>query len=253
MAKKNELQVVKPMPDAGYEIMRSTSDEIDEFVAGLKGIKISDLQKITTPPASGQGTPRWVIDDQMVEEIIGIPIFHAYHRIFWPKKLGEDPLNAGGPPACRSSDQDSGIGVRFDGDDVGPHLCGTCPHAQFETRGRAQACKERMRIVILRPESILPMILDLSVTSLKQTRNLFMRMTSQRNPYTKILGKPWMSEVGWKLQTTQNKDAIRFNVALPRKVRDLTSEELSTVAIMVEKYMPIFRSAKVEEMTASSE
>lgn len=247
-SKKNEVAVSGSI-GGEYEIMRTSHEEIAEFVQGLRGVKITDLQKITTPPVSGGGTPRWVVDDQMVEELVGIPIFHRYVRVYWPAKMGEDPATSGGPPACRSGDQDTGLGVRFDGDDAGPHDCASCPHAQFGTRGRAQACKERMIVVLIRPDSILPSILDLPVSSLKLTKALFIRLTAQRNVATGGLGKPWMAEIGWRLNTAQNKDAIKYNTAIPRKVRDLDHSELGRVAEMVRDYKAIFGTARVEEMT----
>jgi hypothetical protein len=133
-------------------------------------------------------------------------------RKFWKVRL--DQSNGPMPPDCYSPDTRRGIGEPG-GDCLG------CRYARFgsDPRGEGQACKLFRELFVLRPENLLPDIVNLPASSLNAAR-LYLRRLSQK-------GRPCYSlvtKIG--LEKTKNSQAIGYSRATFAPGEPLSPEQL---------------------------
>lgn len=173
-----------PMDAATYRILNRTREEVghalEVFQHNLRGQRITerDIPRVTVPP---QGMTIWTIPtaegDAHVEELTGILVDYTLPRALFGK-----PLESGGvaPPVCSSPDGIKGIGSP--GGD-----CYGCPFNQFGSDPREEsngkACKEKRMLYLLRPDSILPLVVQAPSTSIP---NVFRYVTQLGNEETKF-------------------------------------------------------------------
>lgn len=116
-------------------------------------------------PAGGGMT--WTVPhpdgEQDTRELTGVILFTHNSRTYYEKPIGSGEA---GPPDCSSDDGITGVG------DPGG-ACATCPLAQFGTKMRdgvltnAQACAASKKAYMLLPDRILPIVITVPATSLK--------------------------------------------------------------------------------------
>lgn len=135
-----------------------TSDEIAEQLDGIR-IQYPRFKM----PAGGS----LVFEDPCSEdpenptylnEIIGVIVDHFPTNAYWPDNSSQSE-----PPACASVDGKTGIG------NPGGN-CKTCPLNEFGSGegGVGKACKNTRRLYLLRPNELLPVVLNIPATSMKE-------------------------------------------------------------------------------------
>ena len=153
-----------------YRILNRSEEEVSKalstFEHNLRGQKISerDLPRVKVPP---QGMTIWSIPtaegDVHTEELTGILTEYTTPRAYWDKPMEPGSVT---PPVCSSPD---GIhGTRTDGKPGAPGEmggpCHLCPFSKFGSDPReesnGQACKEKRMLFLLRPESLLPLVVQ---------------------------------------------------------------------------------------------
>ena len=94
------------------------------------------------------------------KEIVGVIVDHHPVNAYWADKYA----GANNPPDCASID--GKVGVDLDGN---RKPCNSCPMNEWGTAedGRGKACKNMHRVYILREGEMLPLLLTLPPTSLK--------------------------------------------------------------------------------------
>ncbi len=172
-------------------IKANTSGPIDQF----------DLDRIKIP--AGGGTA-WEIPtlegNDVAKEVEGIIVHHKFGRGYWDKPM--EDTGGGAPPTCASNDGNTGVG------EPGGN-CETCPLSRWGSDpkgGRGQACKQTKVLFLLRPGTVIPLLINLPPTSIKQATNFLLRLSSFERPFYTVVTK-----VG--LQKKANAQGIDFSQA----------------------------------------
>ncbi len=96
-----------------------------------------------------------------------------------PRAYWEKPLEPGNvtPPDCSSPD-----GIRGTGDPGG--LCHLCPMSKYGSNPRegsnGQACSEKRMLLLLRPDSILPLVVQAPSTSIRNVFDYTMNLANDQ-------------------------------------------------------------------------
>lgn len=181
---------------------------------GPRGMGPQQLDRIKVP--SG-GATAWLTQgldgEEHHKELSGIIIAWDEGRLYWKiayDQRGKSKL----PPDCHSNDGFWGVG------DPG----GECAHCVFNEfgsdpkGGRGKACKEIRRLLVLRDNHLLPEILTVPPTSLKNCREYLQRLGNVSVPY-------WGLITTFRLEKTSNPDGVDYaRVVFAAGVR-LTKEE----------------------------
>ena len=165
---------------------------------GASGIQMLDLPRISIPPG---GSVIWNIQTPECEEspriIEGVVVGWRNVRIFFNNAIGV----GGGkqPPDCISTNGSEGVGHPG-----GP--CDLCPYSKFgsSSNGKGQKCKQIRQLLIVRPEEMLPCLLNVPPTSLKSIGQYFIALSAKGIPYWGIITKI-------ALEKAQNDDGMPFS------------------------------------------
>lgn len=101
------------------------------------------------------------------------------HRIYFKNSYHE---TGGGAPDCSSEDMKTGRG------DPGGD-CEKCAFNQWESAvvGKGKACSERRLFMLLLPDRMIPVKLDIPPTSLNNIKKYFMRLASEGHAFHKVV------------------------------------------------------------------
>lgn len=199
-----------------------TAEEMQGILAeNFEGVKITpnDLEIIKFPTG---GQLAWAIEiegETSFEKMFAAIILSVRTiRVYWEKGIDEREGEVT-PPDCFSTDGEEG-----NGDPGG--LCHKCPKAQFGSgrKGRGQACKEMREIIILRPDSMLPSIVRVPPTSLKEVSK-YMRQLGQSHRRRSAV----ITEFG--LQHAKNVEGIEYSTLTLKTTSDqiLTTDEAEKI------------------------
>ena len=141
---------------------------------GGEALSPRDLMRVKIP--SGGGT-HWTVpslddpDGVPQKQVSGVVVAHRTARAYWEKDL--DDGGGGSPPDCFSVG-----GAMGHGNPGGK--CADCPLAQFgsKAKGNGQACKQMKEIYILQDDKVLPIVIALPPTSLKNFRQYATGLTT---------------------------------------------------------------------------
>ena len=118
--------------------------------------------------------------EEMEKELRGIIIDYSTPRAYWDTP---DPVE-GTPPVCHSRDSV----MSSDG-----RACVSCPFNDFGSKNggktQAKACKEAVQILLLRPNSIIPVIVRVPVSSKLRFQQYMMRLTGGMLPLSGAVTK----------------------------------------------------------------
>lgn len=170
------------------------------------GLKEGDLEQIKIPTGGGI---QWELPhsagDEMAATFDGVIVGVQTTRTYWPDVYS----GASVPPDCTSRDGKTGTGSPGG-------VCDFCPKNLWGSgkNGVGTGCSERKRVYILRPEGLLPVILNLPVTSIANLRKYQIRLLSQRTPMTAVVTR-------FGLARTKNKAGIQYSQAVLTSVGPL--------------------------------
>jgi hypothetical protein len=180
MATKAGTELV---PFSEYSVAKINATDLMEILQENVGGQITefDLQRAKVPTG---GMTAWVLpsldgEDEIVNNIDGILVYHREPRAYWKQSIDEGGGN--NPPDCSSTDGKVGVG------DPGGD-CATCPMAEWGSKdhgeSRGQACKQMKLVFLLRPDSLLPMALFLPPTSIRPVRQYLLGLASEGQHYS---------------------------------------------------------------------
>ena len=177
--------VPAPQEFPEYRAIAADKETVDNFVKTLiqnlagETLTVRDLTKVTVP---AQGYKVWSLpnpenptENQYPETIEGIIVNVQTPRAWWPKSFEEMGRT---PPECSSLDSISGFGSP-DGQPAAPHDCMTCVHNQWGTsnRGNGKACREQRLLFMIRAEDLLPIVVQVPVTSIEPWRKFVVNLS----------------------------------------------------------------------------
>jgi hypothetical protein len=183
-----------------FMVLADAANAIEALRSNLEGEVLSpmDLDRVTVP--AGGGT-NWLIPtldgEKNTSEIVGVIVAVQNCRAYWSSDFG----GAGTPPDCVSEDAITGVG------DPGGR-CQACPMAEFgsDSRSKGQACKQIKRLFVLRPSSMLPLVVNLPPTSLRPATRFLLRLAGSGLKYQGAVTRI-------TLEKTKNSDGIAYSTA----------------------------------------
>ncbi len=199
-----------------------------------EGITQFDIDRIKVPSS---GATMWQLEtlegDVSEKELMGIPLAIKTVRAYW--SVAYDESGGGVPPECNSQDGMFGIGEPG-GDCIG------CPLAKYESasKGRGQACKQMRLVFILRPDSMLPSVLIVPPTSLKDSKQFFLRLAAKGVDYKTI-----MIAVG--LEKDKNSDGLAYSKMRFSMAKKLSTEHSKKVAEYAQQMAPLFGQVTIDQ------
>lgn len=167
------------------------------------------------------------------KEIVGVIVDHHPVNAYWADKY------AGGnnPPDCSS--MDAKFGVDQDGN---RKPCDTCPMNQWgsDQEGRGKACKNMHRVYILREGEMLPLLLTLPPTSLKNLSDyLGLRVITKGLRSYGVITKV-------SLKKAQNAGGINYSQAVFSLAGKLSPEQTKAMAEYSQGIRSITRQLAVD-------
>lgn len=232
MATKKDIA---PVDVGDYKLMRMDPEAVRELIAENLGggFSLFDLPVITVPTG---GTTFWSIPSAdgpvPVKEFEGIIAYQRPIRTYFARGLDE-PGAEKGPPDCVSFDMIHGIG------EPGGE-CATCPMNQWGTaKGgtrKGKACSERRALILLRPDSLLPVRLQVPPTSLGNLSQYLMNLTDQGALYNTVVTRFGLDSI--------EKGGNSVATIEAHKVAGLTAEQVAAVKPMKEQFRSLFDASR---------
>ncbi len=225
--KVQELQ--KPMDTCYMALHNNALDIIRE---NLKNQPLSfDFFDIVKSPSGGStvfSVPGLAGEDA-AKELTGIILDYTTPRAYWDTP---DPVE-GTPPTCLSQNSI----ISQDG-----KACARCPYNDFGSKdgeSNAKACKESVLIFLLRPDSIMPLLVRVPVTSkarfLKYATRLIGTLTPINGVVTKIT-----------LEKTTSKSGKPYALFNFETVSILNPEEAARAKEFARQFMEYVEAADLE-------
>jgi len=166
--------------NSGYAAL--TSNALEIINENLKGQKLSSQLFDVIKSPSGGSTVFMVQDysgEKAEKELTGIILDYTMPRAYWDTP---DPKE-GTPPVCYSTDSI----VSFEG-----KQCETCMYNDFGSKDgdtNAKACKEFVEVILLRPDSIMPVIVRVPTTSKQTFQRYTLRLVGRMIPIYSLVTK----------------------------------------------------------------
>lgn len=190
MAKNNEQEaaavaLVGSTDFRAVAVIGETGENLMDLLRENVGDQISvfDFAKLTVPPGGGD---HWSIPTadgtKMEKEVEGVILMRKSGKAYWRLSLDDSTENT--PPDCSSDDGQVGIGEPGG-------VCATCPLNQYETaaKGKGKACKDKCDIFLLTKTGILPLVIQVPPTSLKNFKQYGMLLLDAGKDISKVLTK----------------------------------------------------------------
>jgi hypothetical protein len=185
---------------AQFLVLENAQGAIEALKSNLEGEALSpmDLDRVSVPGAGGIS---WCIPglegEETTQEIVGVIVGVQNCRAYW----AGDFAGGGDPPDCSSDDGVTGIGEPGG-------ACKVCSLAQFgsDSRGKGQACKAMKRLFVLRPGSMLPLVVALPPSSIRPATRYLLRLAGVGLKYQAAVTRT-------TLEKTKNSEGIAYSVA----------------------------------------
>lgn len=221
--------------DTGYVAL--TTNALDIISENLKNQPLSlslfDMVKSPSGGATVFAVPGLSGEDAE-KELTGIILDYTTPRAYWDTP---EPIE-GEPPVCFSPDSL----VSHDG-----KPCSHCPYNDFGSNvkedSNAKACKESVLIFLLRPGSILPLIVRVPVTSKLIFQRYMTRLISKMIPLSSVVTRITLE----KATSKGGKPYALYNF---EAVSSLTSEEAANARTFGAKFMELLNATELESKIA---
>ncbi len=216
--------------NSGY--MALTSNAVEIIKDNLKNQPLSyDLFDVVKSPSGGATVFEvpGLAGADAEKELVGIILDYTTPRAYWDTS---DPVE-GTPPVCMSRDSL----VSQDG-----KACTQCPLNTFGSKdgdSNAKACKESVLLFLLRPNSIMPLLVRIPVTSKPRFLRYMTRLVGTLTPLNGVVTKITLE----KATSKQGKPYALFNF---QTVSVLGPEETVRARAFAEQFMEIVDAADMD-------
>lgn len=219
MAKKNN-DANLPAVLKDYALVKADPKLLPQIMqenVGAGGLTPFDLDRIKVPAGGGTIWEVPTIEGIANEERVdGVIIYWREPRAYWSESFDES--GGGTPPECSSEDGIHGLGSPGG-------ECAQCPLSQFGTdpkNKRGQACKQMRFLFMLRPESLIPQLVVVPPTSLREIRSYFLRLASQTVSFYAVV-------TSLSLVKEKNADGITYSKIIPSTASRLDADQVEFV------------------------
>ena len=208
-----------------------TNNALDIIRANLKSQPLTlDLFDIVKSPSGGSTIFEvpGLAGTEAATELSGIVLDYTTPRAYWDTP---DPVE-GTPPVCMSQNSI----ISHDG-----KSCAMCPYNDFGSKdgdSNAKACKESVLLFLLRPNSIIPLLVRVPVTSKPRFLKYSTRLLSTLTPISSVVTKITLE----KATSKQGKPYALFNF---QTVNKLSQEEAAQAREFGQQFMEIVNAAQL--------
>ena len=215
--------------DSGY--LALTNNTLDIIRSNLKSQPLTlDLFDIVKSPSGGSTvfSVPGLAGEEPAKELTGVLLDYTTPRAYWDTP---DPVE-GTPPVCMSQNSI----ISYDG-----KACAHCPYNDFGSRdgeSNAKACKESVLLFLLRPTSIIPLLVRVPVTSKPRFLKYSTRLLSTLTPISSVVTKITLE----KATSKAGKPYALFNF---QTVGTLSPEETAQARTFGQQFMEIVNAAQV--------
>lgn len=215
--------------DSGY--LALTNNALEIIQANLKNQPLTlDLFDIVKSPSGGSTvfSVPGLSGDEPEKELTGIILDYTTPRAYWDTP---DPVE-GTPPVCMSQNSI----ISHDG-----KSCALCPYNNFGSKdgeSNAKACKESVLLFLLRPNSIIPLLVRIPATSKPRYLKYSTRLLSTLTPVSSVVTKITLE----KATSKQGKPYALFNF---QAVGALSPEEITQAKAFGQQFMEIVNAAQL--------
>ena len=223
--------------DSAYLALNNNALEI--IRANLKSQPLTlDLFDIVKSPSGGSTVFEvpGLAGNEAAMELTGIVLDYTTPRAYWDTP---DPVE-GTPPVCMSQDSI----MSHDG-----KACAHCPYNDFGSKdgeSNAKAWKESVMLFLLRPNSIIPLLVRVPVTSKPRFLKYSTRLLSTLTPISSVVTKITLE----KATSKQGKPYALFNF---QTVGTLSPKEAAQARAFGQQFMEIVNAAQmVPELAEAS-
>ena len=233
---ENQNITVTSVPETSLAPVESsylalTNNALDIIRANLKSQPLTlDLFDIVKSPSGGSTIFEvpGLAGNEAATELSGIVLDHTTPRAYWDTP---DPVE-GTPPVCRGQNSI----ISHDG-----KSCAMCPYNDFGSKdgdSNAKACKESVLLFLLRPNSIIPLLVRVPVTSKPRFLKYSTRLLSTLTPISSVVTKITLE----KATSKQGKPYALFNF---QTVGALSPEEAAQAKMFGQQFMEIVNAAQL--------
>ena len=218
-----------PVDSSGYLALNNNA--LDIIRANLKSQPLTlDLFDIVKSPSGGSTvfSVPGLSGDEPEKELTGIILDYTTPRAYWDTP---DPVE-GTPPVCMSQNSI----ISHDG-----KSCALCPYNDFGSKdgnSNAKACKESVLLFLLRPNSIIPLLIRVPTTSKPRFLKYSTRLLSTLTPVSSVVTKITLE----KATSKQGKPYALFNF---QTAGILSPEEAAQARTFGRKFMEIVNAAQM--------
>ncbi|HUV74240.1 MAG TPA: hypothetical protein VMW79_08020 [Anaerolineae bacterium] len=202
---------------------------------GGQGIDPNKLDRVKVP--SG-GNLAWEVIDENGEpeprkELVGVIVGQFPTRVYYATEY----TGGNESPDCSSQDGINGVpqesGLGYGG------KCSSCPKSQW-ANGQKPECSQRKKLLLLEPDSILPLVIDVPPTSLDPVDKYLLRITKKKVLFFQCV-------TSLKLSKEKNKGGIEYARIAPGFVRVLDADERASAFAIYKGLSQAFSSASLED------
>ena len=217
------------LADSGY--LALSNNALDIIRANLRSQPLTlDLFDVVKSPSGGSTVFEvpGLAGNEAEKELVGIVLDYTTPRAYWDTP---DPVE-GTPPICMSQNSI----VSHDG-----KACALCPYNDFGSKdgeSNAKACKESVLLFLLRPNSIIPLLVRVPVTSKPRFLKYSTRLLSTLSPISSVVTKITLE----KATSKAGKPYALFNF---EAVSVLNSEEAAQTKAYAQQLMDIVIAAEL--------
>ncbi|MCH5268870.1 MAG: hypothetical protein J1E62_11105 [Lachnospiraceae bacterium] len=228
------IEIKKPdtsLSPTNSNYLALTSNALEIIRSNLKNQPLSfDLFDIVKSPSGGATvfSVPGLAGDEAEKELTGIILDYTTPRAYWDTP---DPVE-GTPPICMSENSI----ISHDG-----KACAHCQYNDFGSKNgdsNAKACKESVLLFLLRPDSIIPILVRIPVTSKSRFLKYATRLLSSLTPISSVVTKITLE----KATSKGGKPYAMFNF---EAVRELSEEEAEQAKSYARQFMDIVNAAAV--------
>lgn len=214
MAKNdNALAVIEPSDFRAVAIIGTEPGALAEMIRENVGNDLSsfDLPRLKVPAGGGSFWEVQTAEGPKPAEFIdGVILLRKDKKKFWEK--GQD--EAGGettPPDCSSEDRIFGVGTPGG-------ECSKCPYNVFGSakKGDGKACRDFSELYILKKDSVMPFVVQVPATSLKNLKQYGMILVDSAKNMSRVVTRFSL--------TVENKGGSKTAIVNFRSVGDMPEE-----------------------------
>ena len=214
---------------SGY--LALTNNALDIIRVNLKSQPLTlDLFDVVKSPSGGSTvfSVPGLAGDEPEKELTGIILDYTTPRAYWDTP---DPVE-GTPPACMSQNSI----ISYDA-----KACARCPYNDFGSRdgeSNAKACKESVLLFLLRPNSIIPLLVRVPVTSKPRFLKYSTRLLSTLTPISSVVTRITLE----KATSKAGKPYALFNF---EAIGVLSPEEAAQAKAYAQQFMEIVNATQI--------